>query len=96
MALRAGTKQLGPYGEDQYTGSMAAAIESAFIKEWPVIMGSNAPAPNDHMRLLFVAIAQGIVRHLKENDSSITVSVPGVGTLGTNIETEDLLYTDDI
>lgn len=89
MPLKAGTKKTGPIGyEDQYAGSMAKAIEHAFIKEWPLIMGSDAPALNDHMRLLFIAIAQGIIKHLKENAGSITVTIPGSGTGSGVINTD--------
>lgn len=90
MALKAGTRKKGATGyEDQYKDSMAAAIEHAFMKEWPLIMGSDAPAPNDHMRLLFIAIAQGVVKHLKTNASSISVTVPGVGTVQATINTDN-------
>lgn len=81
MSLIAGTKKRGPLNEDQYAGSMADAMEKAFRREWPVIMGSDAPEVNDHIRLLFVAIAQGVVKHLNENGDSIQVTVPaGAGS----------------
>jgi hypothetical protein len=95
MPLKAGTKKIGPIGhENQYAGSMAAAMEHAFMEEWPIIMGSDAPAPNDHMRLLFIAVAQGVVRHLKSNENSITVNVPsgGGGDFDADILTEGPLY----
>jgi len=48
-----------------YTNSMAAAIEHAFMTAWPEIMnGQSAPEPNPQMRLLFIAVAQGVVSHL--------------------------------
>lgn len=94
MAIKAGTKKRDAFNQDEYAGSMAAAMENAFMKEWPVIMGSEAPLPNDHMRLLFIAIAQGVVRHLKDNENSITVAVPSGGgaTVDADISTQGTLY----
>jgi hypothetical protein len=94
MALKAGTKRRDSANQDQYVGSMAAAMEHAFLQEWPVIMGTQAPQPNDHMRLLFIAIAQGVVRHLKDNENAITVDVPSGGgsNLDADIATQGTLY----
>jgi hypothetical protein len=93
MALKAGTKKRDASREDHYTGSMAQAMENAFIKEWPVIMGTDAPPINDHMRLLVVAIAQGVLRHLKDNQVSITFSMPpGGGDSTANIIVQAPLY----
>ena len=92
MALIAGSKgHLNP-GDDQYTGSLAAAIESAFMQEWPAVM-NNAPkpVPNDQMRLLFIAVAQGVLRYLADNELSITVNVSGV-ELPIKITVSGLLY----
>jgi hypothetical protein len=87
MPLKAGTKSKAPTGiADQYAGSMAEAMEHAFRQEWPVIMGSDAPPANDHMRLLFIAIAQGVVQHLKANEDSITIDVPVNG--GNDIDVD--------
>lgn len=61
MKLKAGTL-------DDFNNSMAAAIESAFELVWNDRMG--APLPNetrDDRRMMFVAIAQGVIRHLKDN-----------------------------
>ncbi|NCA84369.1 MAG: hypothetical protein EOM83_02215 [Clostridia bacterium] len=68
-----------------YAESMAAAMEQAFMNEWSNFMiGADAPAMNDQMRLMFVAIAQGVVNHLKANHDAFKVSAtqtsPGIYT----------------
>jgi len=78
MSLEAGTTVPGPIGQDQYTNSLASAIENAFMKEWPAVMKSAAPPPNDQMRLVFIAVAQGILRYFINNNNAITVTVSGV------------------
>ena len=76
MALNAGTKQQQTPGVDQYAGSMAAAMENAFLQEWPRVMGNQpAPTSTDQMRLLFIAVAQGMIRYLKTHEADITVQV---------------------
>lgn len=79
-----------------YSGSMAAVMEQAFKEEWPTVMGYDAdpPASSEQLNLMFRAIAQGVIRHLKENSTSMKVTVTvrvdgfdytGTGTV-TNIE----------
>lgn len=93
MKLKAGTKKKGIIIEDQYSGSMAQAMEKAFIQEWQVIMGTDAPEMNNHVRLLFIAIAQGVIRHLYDNQDAITVTVPpGGGVIDVDIAVEPPLY----
>ena len=82
MALEAGTlKKVGT--EDNYTGSMAQAIEHAFREEWPYVMGGEKPESNPEMKLLFIAIAQGVVKYLKQHADSFRVQVQGGGVAGT-------------
>jgi hypothetical protein len=74
--LKAGSKT-------DYTASMASAMEAAFMNEWSNFMqGADAPAMNDQMRLMFVAIAQGVVNHLKANHDAFEVTAtqtsPGI------------------
>lgn len=79
MKLKAGTL-------DDFNNSMAAAIESAFELVWNNRMG--APLPNetrDDRRMMFVAIAQGVIRHLKDNtvqgfDVDVSVEQTDAGT----------------
>jgi len=70
--------------------SMAAAMEYAFKIEWPKVMG-DAPAPEkpeelNQMRLLFAAIAQGVVKYLQEHPTDFKVTVTDTGT-GTDTGT---------
>lgn len=68
--LKAGTT-------NSLANSMAADIENAFLAEWPKVMGDDqpVPAPSPEMRLLFVAVAQGVIRHLKDNAQALEVTV---------------------
>ena len=67
--LKAGSKT-------DYVGSMASAMEEAFKNEWHNYMdGAAPPKMNDQMRLMFVAIAQGVVNHLKANHDAFKVTV---------------------
>ncbi len=50
-----------------FTDSMAEAMEDAFKSEWNAVKGVGLPAQGEEdRRLLFSAIAQGVVKHLKE------------------------------
>lgn len=65
--------------------SMVAAMEHAFKTEWPKVMDDMPPPSKpeelNQMRLLFAAIAQGVVKYLQEHpdDFKVTVNAPGVG-----------------
>ena len=76
-----------------YNGSMATAMEQAFKEEWPYVMGdADLPAPSEQMNLLFRAVSQGVIRHLKKNSTSIkvtvTVNVGGNNYTGTGTVTD--------
>ena len=68
MALKAGTVS-------NFENSMAEAMETALKAEWAAVKGIPFPdAGEEDRRLLFVAIAQGLVRYLKDNaETSIIV-----------------------
>ncbi len=70
MPLKAGTTS-------NYDDSMAQAIERAFRREWPSVMKEmDLPATTSpDLKLLFVAIAQGVVAYLKTHQSSFEVGV---------------------
>jgi hypothetical protein len=80
MELKAGTL-------DDFNNSMAAAIESAFERVWNDRMGTPLPdETRDDRRMMFVAIAQGVIRHLKDNavqglnvDVAVEQTVGGTG-----------------
>lgn len=82
MSLKPGTRIPQPGGVDGWAGSMAQAMEEAFLQEWPVVMnGAKTPDSNDQMKLMFIAIARGVVKHLVENHDSFKVTVTGGGGL---------------
>ena len=73
MPLKAGTKAPVANG---YNNSMAAAMEKAFMEQWPYVMDdADLPASSDQMKLMFIAIAQGVIKHLKQNSASMKVRV---------------------
>ncbi|MCB0628740.1 MAG: hypothetical protein R2824_25510 [Saprospiraceae bacterium] len=70
--LKAGTKD----PNHSYADSMAQDMEEAFKAEWKYIMGSDpAPVVDQQLQLMFIAVAQGVIRHLKNNITAITVDV---------------------
>jgi hypothetical protein len=71
MVLNAGTTS-------SWEGSMAGAIEQAFLEEWPVLMKSAPPETNPQMKLLFLAVAKGIVRHLVANSDAFVIKLSGL------------------
>lgn len=76
-----------------YNGSMSAAMEQAFKEEWPYVMGdADLPASSEQMNLLFRAVSQGVIRHLKKNSTSmkvtVTVNVGGNNYTGTGTVTD--------
>ena len=90
MPLDSGTKAPGAAN---YSGSMAAAMEKAFKEEWPTVMGdADVPASSEQLNLMFRAIAQGVIRHLKQNSSSmkvtVTVQIGGTNYTGTGTVTD--------
>jgi hypothetical protein len=77
MPLKAGTKKITPAPDpDPYAESMAEAMERAFFREWRGSMGGqDPPPPNDQMRLMFIAISQGVVNHLRAHPEAFMVTV---------------------
>ncbi|QAA81839.1 hypothetical protein EI546_08960 [Aequorivita sp. H23M31] len=73
MALKSGTKGTS---SAVYPGSMSDAMAQAFREEWPTVMGdAPVPASNEQMNLIFRAVSQGVIRHLKQNCSSMRVAI---------------------
>jgi hypothetical protein len=85
MALKAGSHgATAGGGDDDFDGSMAQAIEDAFLAEWPKV-NPDLPVPTEpaeeplkSLRLFFAAVAQGVVRHLEEHPEAFTLSVASV------------------
>ncbi len=86
MALKPGTIS-------DFNDSMAQEMETAFFANWPQVMGDPAkggpaiPEPNNQMKLMFIAIAIGVVEHLKKNPTSFVVNTTdnGVNTATGNV-----------
>ncbi len=76
-------------GLNTYAKSMAEAMEKAFMEEWPIIMETDKPEMNSHLQLMFISVAQGVVRHLFDNISAIKVDIPRVSGSGLTITTEE-------
>jgi len=90
MPLDSGTKAPGAAN---YSGSMAAAMEQAFREEWPTVMeGADLPASSEQLNLMFRAISQGVIRHLRQNSASmkvtVTVNIGGSNYTGTGAVTD--------
>jgi hypothetical protein len=67
-------------GGGEWASSMAKAMEDAFLAEWPIAMGDQpTPEVNEQMRLLFVAIAKGVVKHLEEQQTAFEVTIGSAG-----------------
>ena len=82
MALKSGSIRLANDASraGEWAASMSKAIEDAFLDEWPEAMdGAAKPEMNDQLRLMFVAVAKGVIKHLTENGSAFLVDSVGVG-----------------
>lgn len=67
---------LKPGSISDFDNSMAQEMEKAFFDNWPKVMGNNTDIPesNNQMKLMFIAIAIGVVEHLKKNPTSFVVN----------------------
>jgi hypothetical protein len=92
MELRAGTTK-NDSEERELNNSMAKAMEDAFFQEWPKIMGNESvPESNDQMLLMFIAISQGVIRHLHDNPGAFQVSAVSGGGEVSEIRYSGFLY----
>lgn len=66
--------------ESLFSGSMAQAIEGAFREEWSNFMDGETPEPSQELRLFFVAVARGVVKHLKDNPRAFKIISGGDGS----------------
>jgi hypothetical protein len=67
MALKPGT-----YGN--LGGSMAGAIQTAFDAHFKEIIGKDPPASNKQIELLCIAVAEGVINHLKAHPEAFKVT----------------------
>jgi O-methyltransferase involved in polyketide biosynthesis len=79
-----------------FSNSMAEAIETAMQQEL-ALSGTSLPAAGqDDRRLLFVAIARGVLQYLKDHQSetlrSITLNTPALSGVAP-VDSVDLNYS---
>lgn len=68
MALKAGTSA-------DFENSMAAAIQESFKTSWKDVMKTDAPPPSNEMKVLFLAIAQGVIKHIVSNPGAFVIKI---------------------
>lgn len=66
MALKPGT-----YGN--LGGSMAGAIQTAFNAHFKEIVGKDPPISNKQIELLCIAVAEGVINHLKAHPEAFKI-----------------------
>jgi len=75
---------LKPGSYVSFSNSMAAAMESAFQTYWQSVKGTPLPdAGLEDRKILFIAIARGVVQHLREQVPSsfvLDVDISGAGS----------------
>ena len=90
---------LKPGSVDDFSASMAEAMEQAFAAEWAVQKDIPLQAAGAQDRkIMFAAIAQGVVRHLKAQAGGafvIDVTVTGGGYTSTGSGTITEVKTDE-
>ncbi|REG84008.1 hypothetical protein [Algoriphagus antarcticus] len=69
----------GKYG--QLGGSMAEAIQTAFNNHYKEIIGKNPPASNKQFELLCLAVAEGVINHLKAHPEAFKVKTKFEGSV---------------
>ena len=73
MPLKAGTK-------NDLEGSMARAIQTAFNAHFKEIIGKEPPASNKQFELLCIAVAEGVINHLKSHSADFKVKTTFEGS----------------
>ncbi len=73
MPLKAGTAKSGA------ADSMTAAIVSAFEAEWEAAKDDPFPGTTLEMKMLFAAVARGVVQHLAANHEAFKVQITSGG-----------------
>ena len=58
-------------GRNSYAGSMAELMETIFKEQ----LAEGQPKPSEQMKVLFIAVAEGVVRHLVANPDAFVVTV---------------------
>jgi hypothetical protein len=62
-----------------FENSMAAEIEAAMRTEWHSVKGYDLPAPagEEDRKILFVAVARGVLKYLTDHRADIETSEAG-------------------
>ncbi len=85
---------LKPGSYANFTNSMAAAMESAFQTYWRSVKDTPLPdAGLEDRKILFIAIARGVVQHLREQVPSSFVLDVDLGGDGSGSVTQ--VITDE-
>jgi hypothetical protein len=80
--------------DEAFSDSLAEAIENAFKIEWSNIKGESlSDNGSDDRRLLFAAIAQGILSYLKDHENDFLVYLKDSKTTAINIQSPHLDLT---
>ena len=67
---------LKPGSVADFASSMAAAIEDAMKAEWQAVKGVPLPAQGEEdRRLLFVAVARGVLTYLKAHQNEVLTAI---------------------
>lgn len=61
-------------------GSMAEAIQTAFNAHYKEIIGKDPPASNKQFELLCLAVAEGVIKHLKAHSADFKVKTTFEGS----------------
>ncbi len=69
----------GTFADIDAAGSMANAIKEAFEKIWPSAMGPLPLNTSKEMKMLFAAVAEGVVKHLAAHPEAFVITVTGSG-----------------
>ncbi len=78
MAMKPGTVA-------DFANSMAEAMETALAEEYQALKGEALPGAGEaDRRMLLSAIAQGVVRHLRDNLDAFALSVEVTQVTGTS------------
>ena len=98
MPLKAGTMTTGT--EADFADSMAAAIESAFHKEWTAVYPQDLEDVPERLhefwRAWFAAIAQGVVRYLADHADAFDVHSVAAHQDGGVIASEGLIQAQEV
>ncbi len=90
MKLKAGTLTVAH--PNAFANSMAAAMMNAMEKEYRVVKNVDLPKTgNEELKLMFAAIAQGVVRHLQSNPDAFRI-VGADTTESIQIDTQGVLH----